>query len=143
MKATSTIARGSVTFLTCPYDSEYEIPFPAFGMSGCEGSSASYSRLGSLLADVRRCLSRVFVESTAVFEIRDIRTGEPSVKFGPYDDGTRAYRVARKLGRDWQVFRQETSTDSNLRSCREAVSDTRLRAESEVATAVYIRSDAQ
>ncbi len=100
-----------------------------FGKSGCKGRRVPHSpphsgsRFGTLLAGVLRRLSRVFLESPVFFEIRNIRTGEPAVQHGTFTDGTLADREARELGRDWRVFRQETSTDKIPMSPREAVSD--------------------
>jgi hypothetical protein len=84
----------------------------------------------------------VFLESSVLFEIRNIRTGEPAVQHGPFTDGTLADRAAHELGRDWRVFRQETSTDMNLMSPCEAVSDSRP-VESYLPLEFYTRSDGQ
>jgi hypothetical protein len=79
-------------------------------------SLTSSHGFGWLLAGARKFLSRVFPESPALFEIRNIRTGEAAAQFGPFCDGTLADRAARELGRNWRVFRRETSTNEDLRS---------------------------
>jgi hypothetical protein len=79
-------------------------------------SLTSSHGFGWLLAGARKFLSRMFSESPFLFEIRNIRTGEAAAQFGPFSDETQADRAAREMGRDWRVFRRETSTNEDLRS---------------------------
>jgi hypothetical protein len=67
--------------------------------------SPSHSRFGPLLAALQRYLSQALLELPALFEIRNIRTGETARQYAPFNDGTLADRAARTLGQDWRVFR--------------------------------------
>lgn len=62
------------------------------------------SRFKSILESIPERLTRVFLNPPALFEIRNIRTGEIHPQFPPVSDGTLADRTARTLGRNWRVF---------------------------------------
>jgi hypothetical protein len=72
------------------------------GMSHSVANSGS--RFGSLVAFLKTCLGKALVQPTALFEIRNIRTGNSA--YAPFNDGTLADRTARNLGPDWRVFRR-------------------------------------
>ena len=77
-------------------------------------------RFRSLLARLANALSK-WLADTAVFEVRNIRTGEISQTLGLFPDATMADRAARGLGRDWEVFRREDPATGSLIALSKAV----------------------
>jgi hypothetical protein len=79
-------------------------------------------RRPSRLGGIGRMLSRLCLNEPAVYEIRNVRTGDSPVYPVQYTDGTAADRAARRLGPDWRVFRADEHRNDDLRHLIEAIS---------------------
>jgi hypothetical protein len=67
-----------------------------------------------LWARAAQTLSRLCLNESVVYEIRNSHTGELAPGEPRYTDGTAADRAARKMGREWRVYYAAAESSEGL-----------------------------